>query len=635
MAARKHRSAAVVMRTTTQPVSVLSAKIFFALLCVKAHQRLKSKRGHRSVMIEKLQARDVEELIHRPDMCSQQYHENQPLEFYCDECKVLICYKCSVVSHSQHTMTDIQKASQLQTTQMEEALKKVKAETVIYENETKKQNVLMEKAKNDVLSAKKKMTDVVQECICNLRQHQREMKAKFTEICQAQQKHNITRLENIEVALAQMKICVKQGKKILERNVSAEILQTNQIIVERCEELLSSKTPEIHEPPLVRYILENKVNILDRIVVSNTDPSLSLAKLESNIKVLGNTEANFIIVTRDSRGLQYYQEDDQIRVDISTPAGDQLETEIKDTKDGKYTVTYTPQCVGQHRIEIQVNGQRLTGSPWVVQVIPHHYQFAFQFGSHGKDHGKFNSVMDIAVSHQSRTLAVTDVENMRIQMFSFAGNFLREITLESEPYSLAFTKTGDLLVSIPYDHNKLFLYTEGGQFIRYISDEHVKKPWYISVAGDGRIITCDKGDNTIKVLSPDGKYLFQSFSAPSCDAQPRCIVYHQDKFFVSYTEAHRLVVFNSEGDYLYDIGSKGSGAAQMTGPWGLAFDKFDRLIVCDAVNRRLTLFTVDGKFVAEVAESSPEYGLLTFCAVSNTGHLFVTDVRKNCIHVFN
>ena len=136
-------------------------------------------------MIEKLQARDVEELIHRPVMCSQQYHENQPLEFYCDECKVLICHKCSVVSHNQRTMTDIQKASQLQTMQMAEGLKKVKAETVIYENETKKQNVLMDKAKNDVLSAKKVMADVVQECICNLRQHERAMKAKFTEICEA------------------------------------------------------------------------------------------------------------------------------------------------------------------------------------------------------------------------------------------------------------------------------------------------------------------------------------------------------------------------------------------------------------------------------------------------------------------
>ena len=92
------------------------------------------------------------------------------------------------------------------------------------------------------------------------------------------------------------------------------------------------------------------------------------------------TVANFSIVTRDSDGKQCYHEDDQVKVNILTPANDQLETEIKDTKDGKYTVAYTPQCIGQHGVEIQVNGQPVAGSRWVVQVISsHQYQIAFQF----------------------------------------------------------------------------------------------------------------------------------------------------------------------------------------------------------------------------------------------------------------
>ena len=69
-------------------------------------------------------------------MNSLQYHENQPLEFYCEECKVLICHTvCSFVSHNQHTMTDTQKAcpAEVQKMRMSEAFEKVKAETVIYD----------------------------------------------------------------------------------------------------------------------------------------------------------------------------------------------------------------------------------------------------------------------------------------------------------------------------------------------------------------------------------------------------------------------------------------------------------------------------------------------------------------------
>ena len=90
--------------------------------------------------------------------------------------------------------------------------------------------------------------------------------------------------------------------------------------------------------------------------------------------------------------------------------------------------------------------------------------------------------------------------------------------------SVAFTESGDLL-NVESDDNKLTLYTEGGQIIRYIGDEHLKIPWYISVGSDGRIITCDRDDKTINVLSPDGKNLLQSFSAPGCDAESFCVVY--------------------------------------------------------------------------------------------------------------
>jgi len=430
-------------------------------------------------------------------------------------------------------MIDTQKAAQIQNMQMAGAMAKVKAEMVVCENQIQKQVDLMDKNKKEILSAEKKMTDTVEELIRDLREHERTMKAKLHEIYEAQQKHHATRLDNLELVVTQLKRCVERGESILERNISAEILQTNQGIIGRCEELVNAKKPEIYKPPHVHYMLENKLNISDRIVVSKTDPSMSSAESQCEKEVKQNTGTNFTIVTRDSDGLQCYHADDQIKVNILTPAGDQLETEIKDTKDGNYTVTYTPQCVGQHRVEIQVNGQPLTGSPWVVQVL-HRYQFAFQFGSTGKGQGEFDGPLDIAVSEKTGTIAVADKENKRIQMFSSDGNFLRDIVCNSTPCSLAFTESSDVLTCFPIsDDNKLSLFTEGGQFIKHINDSHLESPFHLSVGSDGRIITCDWADKKIKILSPGGKDLLLSFSAPGCDSIPYCAVYHQDKFFVS------------------------------------------------------------------------------------------------------
>ena len=78
---------------------------------------------------------------------------------------------------------------------------------------------------------------------------------------------------------------------------------------------------------------------MDRGVVTKTDPSKCSAEGQDSKEVEERKEAYFIIVTKDSDELQCYQQDEKSKIDILTPEGDQLNTDIKDTKDGKYTVT--------------------------------------------------------------------------------------------------------------------------------------------------------------------------------------------------------------------------------------------------------------------------------------------------------
>ena len=262
----------------------------------------------------------------------------------------------------------------------------------------------------------------------------------------------------------------------------------------------------------------------------------------------------------------------------------------------------------------------------------------FQFGSTGKGQGEFDEPSDIAVNDKTGTIAVADAKNSRIQLFSLDGNFLREIKLNNEPTSLAFTESGDVIVSVPGGENKLSLFTEGGQFIKHINDKHLRNPFGISFESDGRIITCDWTDNKMKVLSPDGSDLLESFSAPDCDYEdyePWFAVYHQDTFFVSYPVAHCVKVFNNAGVYQYDIGCEGSGDGQLRLPLGLGIDKFNQLIVCDYGNERLQLFTLDGKFVTKITGQHFVVSCLCNVAVNKNGNVLVLDRDKNSIYVYH
>ena len=555
---------------------------FMCASCFQSHQRFKVTRGHRNVLIDKLQAQDVQELIGRPVMCSQQFHEDQPLEFYCEDCKALICLKCSVVSHNRHLVTDTQKAALEQKMQMTEAVVKLKAEILFYESEIKTQTELKDKNVTDIMNAEKKMTDSVEEWIRDLREHEKEMKQKFREIYEAEQKQHETRLENLELITTQLKSCLERGQGVLERNISAEILQTNQTILQRCDGLINARKSDRYKSPYLNYFVKNKCDILDQILFTKTDSSMCLAEFDfSEI----DRESNFVVLTRDSERLQCYQLDDQIEVDILTAEGDHLKTELKDSKDGKYTVTYTPQSVGQHRVVMQVNQQPLTGSPFLVQSGQHRYQFSFHFGSIGQRIGEFSLISDIAMSDRTGTIAVADAGNKRIQLFSSEGKFQTQVKLYSEPYSVAFTDCGDLLTLLSGNIDKLCLFSEEGQLIKHINDKHLKKAQHLSIASDGRLIITDETNKEVKVLSPDGNDKLVSMTAPNCNKCPKCAVFHHNKFYVSYPWDHCIKVFDKTGVYLYDIGSKGSHDGQLNYPVGLVIDKCNQLIVCDVVNR--------------------------------------------------
>ena len=172
--------------------------------------------------------------------------------------------------------------------------------------------------------------------------------------------------------------------------------------------------------------------------------------------------------------------------------------------------------------------------------------------------------------------------------------------------------------------------SEEDQFIKHINDKHLREPPQLSITSDGRLIITDIASNEIKVLSCDGNDLPLSFVAPNCDNYPARAVYYFDKFYVSYTWAHCVKVFDKTGIYLHEIGCEGSNDGQFDCPIGLVIDKYNQLVVCDVNNGRLQLFTLRGKFLSKLSD---EYFSPHYVSINNHDNsLFVADLDN--VHIF-
>ena len=572
-------------------------------------------------------------------MCTEKYHENEPLDYYCQDCKVCICVKCGQTRHTRHTKVDIQQASDEQKLKMIEVLQEMKVDMADCEIEMEETTELWRKSREKIATARSNLQTTAEELIRVLRKHEAAVVTKLDVLDEAEQRDHATQLEHFQTSVTQFKMSVTHCEAILQRNSSFEILQSQQDVIERCKGLIKATKMDIYKPSHIDYnINEDYVHNLrsgvpGQVEVSNTSPLRSVAKGKGLEKAEAGRQSDFTIVTNDSNGNQCYNEIDQITVKVQTPSGEDLESKVKDYRNGKHRVTYIPNCHGHHEVMILVNDQPLPGCAWSVQVHPHQYNLLHFL----RVRWKFKEPCDVAINKRTGKIAVADQKNKKVQLFDSNFNWKGPAAKNlSNLTSVAFTNTGNLIIIAS---SAMYCFNENGQFLNSITNKHLYDPFQLTITSDDHLVVSDRGDKSIKVLSPDGTEVVQSFSASDCHETPWVGVRHQDMFFVSYSSAHVVKVLSKEGKFLYDIGSESSGYGHLRNPLGLVIDEFNNLVVCDGDESDLKVFTLDGKFANKITLDNRDCTLKYPCSVTlssgcNWNLLFIADSAKDCVFIF-
>ena len=563
-------------------------------------------------------------------VCREKFHENELLSSFCTQCKVCICDKCKQTRHNQHNTVSIHQAAEQHKVDIEEIVQEMKREIAVYKEEMKRIDESLRRGRQRIAAARNEVMSSVEELMRLLQEHEKAVLTSLDVIEGKAQREHATQREHFQISMNQLQTHVDWFKDILQRKKSVEILQAHAVIGQ-CRGVLNADKKTIYKPSHVRYEINKElvedvrsaVSSMGQVVVSSTDPLQSLAE-GTGLKVgeVGR-EAKIALTTKDSGGNQYYDENDRIDVTVQTPSSKRVSYKIEPGKDGEYSVSYTPDFVGQHEVLIAVNGEPLTGSPWSV-FVTHRYKYSFSIGSQARaQQGQFFWPTDIAIDDKSGYVAVTD--DKRVQIYSLRGRYLGVLGTNklSSPTSVAFTKSSELIV---VSSNMIFCFDQGYRFVKTITNTHLKAPRRLTVAGDGRLVVCD---HTVKVLSSDGSQLLLTIPN-SANALPRHAVCHQKMIFVSYSLEGIVKVFSEkDGVFLYSI-----GISKLSNPLGLEVDRFDNLVVCDRDKARLQIFTLDGKFLNTVEGQHSGLSKPHSIAVSSASQLFVTDYSKHCVHVF-
>ena len=278
-----------------------------------------------------------------------------------------------------------------------------------------------------------------------------------------------------------------------------------------------------------------------------------------------------------------------------------------------------------------VEGQTLGGPITFSTVAVPTYKSTF--GSSGNGNGQFQYMTDVAIDPSDGTLWVTDDDNDRVQHFTRGGGYLGQFKSCYDPGSIVVDDSGALYVACS-SAGVVQKYNAKGEALKVIANSgsgegQVRFPLDLAIDSEGDIWAADTENDQLDEFDPqDG---FVGSVALGVNARPWGIgISPDDEIWVSEPWSYRVSVFDSSGDLLRRIGSRGTGDGEFERASDVEVDEHGYAWVADAVNNRIQVFNEAGEYVTQFGSKGSGPGQFDTdwwlrIDVAENGDLWVTD----------
>ena len=341
--------------------------------CAVAHKKWKVFRGHNFKEIGSFKSTDLQDYARKANVCKK--HKDE-LRFYCDNCKICICRDCVILEHRDdrsHNIISFEQGLENKQSDITQKMQDVKA--IGCRLRDKKES--LKKRSVRVLNNIDQTTDEVhrfaEHWISLIRQHESTMTKELLEQKENFQAAFSAQMIGLEEKLMEIDSSLEFGKDVLERKNLPEILNVEELMEQRFQELSSSSDFHFNlNYSGVKYVpsdVSSINNALGKLVITNTEPSLSIAQGKGLTEGLEGEDCTFSIITKDLQVQTTYSAIDKVMVDIrSLKTGRITKPSITDLKNGHYEVKYKPEATGDFSVSITVGGEAITGSPFQLKV---------------------------------------------------------------------------------------------------------------------------------------------------------------------------------------------------------------------------------------------------------------------------
>ena len=578
---------------------------------------------------------------------------DKPLDMFCVTCETVICHYCAIRTHEGHKYDLISDCYHKHYQMLYDSLKPVKGKKEalkkVLSDLAEREGEIREKGEGVL----EEINGMVEEMIGILRQSERKLTEQVKRVTDAKLEMLSGQTKSVQTSLSFLEGIEDYVEQSLKTGTHQQVLRSKKQIMERMSEVTTQINVEelrpiekddlrlikesaetlksLHHIGTVSYtaLQECKVKILEK--------SLKEKKFSFSLSM----EAPLVSVPVSSLRCSLVpvgKGDKPIHTTVTTTS----------THPGVYRIHCNPSTHGTHTVKVQVYDVELEDTSIFIPFNPYLDNI-----TPVRTMTELNHPWGVAVSDDGHVVVtewggdcVTILDNEGKKMKSFGGEEEIGNAQFSKPRGVAITPDNFIFVSD--ESHRIQKISMDGDRVASVGERDSGRRKFNAPDGiaisliTGQVYIADCGNHRIQVLNPDlTSHSFGKEGSANGQFNNPCdiAIDSQGLVYVADGGNHRIQKFTSNGKFVAQIGTFGSGPGQLNWPSSITIDTAGTglVYVSDNVNRRVSAFTSDGVFVSSFGREGSNIDQFEFplgLRFDKKGFLCVCDSFNNRLVIY-
>jgi DNA-binding beta-propeller fold protein YncE len=263
---------------------------------------------------------------------------------------------------------------------------------------------------------------------------------------------------------------------------------------------------------------------------------------------------------------------------------------------------------------------------------------------------KLRENTDLFCDFERSEIYVVDTMNHCIRIFGKDGIQLFQFGSDgslSTPLNVAVSSNGDIFViEGGYGGRRIEVFDYRGEHLDRIElkglpEGEIFLPMDIAINSKNNIFLSNPSAGSILVFNSNGEYLYKIVPEMSEKEREEVIfgnllIDKEDKLYVPVRTLGAIYVFDSDGEHIMGFGMQGGGPGKLAAPVDIVIDKHGHFLVLDHLRHCISVYDREGRYLTEFGGMGTAPGWFFYPShleIDKYGRIYVSQRFRNKVQV--